>query len=85
MVDARQQPGVAADVVALLARLEAAAHHQVVGLGEVDLGVAVDERLERHRGEVVRTDVLERPLTARPIGVRTASTMTASGMGSPVD
>ena len=66
MVDARQQRGVAADVGALLARLEAAAHHDVVGLGEVDPGVAVDERLQRHGGEVVRADVLEGSLDRAP-------------------
>ena len=38
--------------------LEAAAHHHVDGLREVDLGVALDERLERHGGEVVGADVL---------------------------
>ncbi len=66
MVDARQQLGIAADVVALLAGLEAAAHHQVVGLREVDPGVALHERLERDRGEVVRADVLERALDRAP-------------------
>ena len=63
MVDAREQPGLAADVLPLLAHLEAgAAHHQVDRLREVDLGVALDERLQRHRGEVVGTNVLERAL-----------------------
>src|SRR4051812_150075 len=59
MVDAGQQRGVAADVVAGLAHLKAAAHHQVVGLAEVDLRVALDERAEGHRGEVVCADVFE--------------------------
>jgi hypothetical protein len=66
MVDAREQLRVAADVHALLAGLEAAAHHDVVRLSEVDLGVAVDQRLQRHGGEVVRADVLEGPLDRAP-------------------
>ena len=46
VVDPGQQRGVAADVVALLAVAEAAAHHDVVdGLGEVDVGVALHESL----------------------------------------
>src|SRR3954469_37254 len=65
-VDPREELGVAADGVALLALLEPAAHHDVLRLGEVDLRVAVDERLERHGGQVVRTDVLERPLDRAP-------------------
>jgi hypothetical protein len=66
MVDPREQLGVAPDVHPLLAGLEAAAHHDVVRLREVDLGVAVHERLERHRGEVVRADVLEGSLDRAP-------------------
>jgi hypothetical protein len=62
MVDAGEQLGVAADVVALLAHREAAAHQDVVGLREVDLGVALDERLQGDGGEVVGADVLERAL-----------------------
>ena len=44
VVDAGQQLRVAADVVALLAHREAAAHQDVGGLREVDLRVALDER-----------------------------------------
>jgi hypothetical protein len=49
-----QEHRVAADVVALLVVREPTAHHHVVGLPEVDLGVAVDERAQRDRCEVVR-------------------------------
>ena len=66
MVDARQQLRVAADVVALLAQREAAAHEDVRGLREVDLGVALDQRLERDGGEVVGADVLQRALAGTP-------------------
>ena len=66
MIDPGQQRGVAADVVALLAGLEAAAHHDVVDLAEVDARVALDERLERDRGQVVRADVLQRSLDRAP-------------------
>ena len=53
---------VAADVVALLARAERGAHDDVDGLAEVDVGVALLQRLQRDRGEVVGADVLERAL-----------------------
>jgi hypothetical protein len=66
VVDPGQQLGVAADVVALLAGLEAAAHHEIVGLAEVDLRVALHERPQRHGGQVVRADVLERSLDRAP-------------------
>ena len=62
VVDAGQQLRVAADVVALLAHREAAAHEDVGGLPEVDLRVALDERAERHGGEVVGPHVLQRAL-----------------------
>jgi hypothetical protein len=66
MVDARQQLGAAADVVALLAGLEAAAHDDVLGLREVHLGVALHERAQRHRRQVVGADVLQRALAGAP-------------------
>jgi hypothetical protein len=73
VVDAGQQRRVAADVVAGLAELEAAAHHQVVGLAEVDLGVAFHQGAQRDGGEVVGPHVLERALggaaNGRPHGV----------------
>jgi hypothetical protein len=66
VVDAGQQLRVAADVVALLAHREPAAHQDVVRLREVDLGVAVHERRERHGGEIVGAHVLERSLGRAP-------------------
>ena len=66
MVDAGQQRRVAPDVVGLLGEARRGAHHHVVGLGEVDAGVALDERLERHGGELVGAEVLERPLERAP-------------------
>jgi hypothetical protein len=36
------------------------------GLREINPGVAIDERLERDGGEVVRADVFERPLDRAP-------------------
>jgi hypothetical protein len=66
VVEPGQQRCVAADVVARLAHLEAAAHHHVVGLGEVDARVALDQRPQGHGGEVVGADVLQRPLGRAP-------------------
>jgi hypothetical protein len=57
VVDAREQHGVATDVVGLLADRRRGTHHHVVRLGEVDVGVALLERLERDGGELVRADV----------------------------
>ena len=62
MVDPGDQPGVAAEVEALLALVVRGAPHDVDGLGEVDVGVALLERDERHGGEVVGAHVLERSL-----------------------
>jgi hypothetical protein len=56
------QRRVAAHVVALLVVWEAAAHHHVVRLPEVDLRVALDERAQRDRCEIVGTEVAERSL-----------------------
>ena len=68
VVDAREQAGVATHVVALLALAEPAAHHDVVGLGEVDVRVALHQRPERDGGQIVRADVAERPLDRPPDG-----------------
>ncbi len=62
MVDPGQQLRVAADVVALLQVGEAAAHHDVVRLAEIHPRVALHERAQRNRGEVVRPNVPQRPL-----------------------
>ena len=62
VVDAREQPGDAPDVVALLALAEAAAHHDVDDRARVELGVALDQLAQRDRGEVVRADALQRSL-----------------------
>jgi hypothetical protein len=56
-----QQHGVAPDVVALLVVGEATPHHHVVRLAEVDFGVALDQGAQRDRGEVVGSDVAQRP------------------------
>ena len=53
VVDPRQQHRVAADVVALLVIGEAAAHHHVDRLAEVDVRVALGEGAQRDGGEVV--------------------------------
>jgi hypothetical protein len=47
MVVVGQQQRVAADVVALLTGAERGAHDDVDGLAEVDLGVALLQRLQR--------------------------------------
>ena len=61
VVEASQQHRVAADVVALLVVGKATAHHHVVRLAEVDVRVALDQRAQRDRGEVVSTEVAQRP------------------------
>src|ERR1039458_7739300 len=53
MVDAGQQRRHATDVVAGLALPIAAAHHHVIDGAEVDLRVALHQRLQRNRGQVV--------------------------------
>jgi hypothetical protein len=68
MVDAGEQLRVAADVVALLMVGEAAAHHDVVRLGEIDPRVTLNQCAQRNRGEVVGPDVLQRPLDRAPDG-----------------
>jgi len=62
VVDAGDEARVAAEVEALLALVVRGAPHDVDGLGEVDLGVALLQRDERHRGQVVGSHVLERSL-----------------------
>ena len=66
MVDARQQLRVAADVVALLMVGEAAAHHDVVCLAEIDPRVALHQCAQRNRGEIVGPNVPQRPLDRPP-------------------
>src|SRR5581483_2908288 len=66
MVDAGQQGGVPADVVALLAHRGRRAHHHVVGLAEVDLRISLDQRAQRERGQLVGPDGLERALAGSP-------------------
>ena len=57
MVETGKQRCVAGYVVALLVIGEATAHHHVGGLAEVDFRVALDERAQRDRGEIVRAFV----------------------------
>ncbi len=69
VVDARQQRRVAADVVARLALGEAAAHHHVDDrAASLELRVALDQRLQRHRRQVVGADRFQRPLDRPPDG-----------------
>jgi hypothetical protein len=62
MVEAGQERGVPADVVALLADRRGGAHHQVVGLGKVDVRIALDQSPDRDRRELVGAHGLERSL-----------------------
>ena len=68
MVDASEQPCDAPDVVALLALAEAAAHHDVRDRALLDLGVALDDRAQGDRREVVRADGAERSLDCTAYG-----------------
>ena len=72
-VQAREQGGVAGHVVARLAHAERTPVEDVDDLGEVDVGVALDQGLDRRGGEVVGADVLQRALDGtsdrRPDGV----------------
>ena len=56
-----EQSGHAREVAIVLARLVGAAEDHVVELGPVDAGIAVDQRPDRDRGEVVGADVLSAP------------------------
>jgi hypothetical protein len=66
VVYAREQRGVPPDVVTLLADRRRRAHHHVVGLREVDVGVAVGQCPDPDRGQIVGTHGLERPLARAP-------------------
>jgi hypothetical protein len=70
---AGEQQRVAGDVVALLPFSGGRAHHHVDDRGGVELRVALQERSEGDRGEVVSTNVLQRALDGtadrRPDGV----------------
>jgi hypothetical protein len=68
VVDPGQQRRVAGDVEALLVVGEATAHHDVVRLAEIDFRVSRDQRAQRYRGEVVSTEVAQRPLDRAPDG-----------------
>jgi hypothetical protein len=62
VVQAGEQRGVAPDVVALLPHAGGRAHEHVVGLGEVDVGVALDERPDRQRRQLIGAHSLQRAL-----------------------
>src|SRR5207253_6165158 len=66
MVDASEQPCDAPDVVALLALAEAAAHHDVDDRLLLERGVALDQRLQRDRSQIVSADALQRALDGAP-------------------
>jgi hypothetical protein len=68
MVDPGQQLRVAAHVESLLVVGEATAHHDVVRLFEIDSRVALHERAQRDRAEVVGPNVPHRPLDRPPDG-----------------
>ena len=70
----------AADVEALLTAGQAAAHHQVVDRGRVELRHLVQRGPHDLRGRSSGRMSTRDPLPARPIGERAAETMTASGM-----
>ena len=65
---AGEQPGHAREVAIVLAGLVGAAEDDVVELGPVDARVAVDQRADRDRGEVVGADAAERPAVAADRG-----------------
>jgi hypothetical protein len=67
-VDTRQQRRVAADVVARLALGEATAHHHVHDRAGIELRVAVQDRFQRDRREVIGAYRFERPLVGPPDG-----------------
>ena len=97
VVHAEQDRDDAAHVVALLAAGQAAAEHQVVDVGGVERGHLVQRRPDDGGGEVVGTQVLQRPLERAADGRaggrdddgfgHGSSTMrrvrTGSGRGSP--
>src|SRR5262249_41217206 len=62
--DAREQERHARDVAVVLAGLVGAAEHDLVEHGPVDLAVALEERPDRNRGEIVGADLGERAAIA---------------------
>src|SRR6202022_4564407 len=66
VVDARQQQREAPDVVALLALAVAAAHHHVADRGLLELRVALDQRAQRYRRQIVGAHGLQRALGGAP-------------------
>src|SRR6185437_11843562 len=68
VVDARDQSGDAPDVVALLTLSVATTHHHVADRGLLYLRVALHDRLQWDRGEVIGAHGLERPLHGPPDG-----------------
>ncbi len=60
----REQAGHAREVAVVLARLVGAAEDHVVELGPIDARIALDQRADRDRGEVVGADVRERAAIA---------------------
>ena len=78
----RVQPGVAGDVVGLLARLGHAAADDLADDRRVEAGSFEQPGLGERRAARRGAGPARTPLR-RPTGVRTASTMTASGMCSP--
>src|SRR5207245_10194920 len=62
VVDAREQQRESPHVVALLPLAVAAAHHHVADRALVELGVALDQRAQRDRREIIGANGLQRPL-----------------------
>jgi hypothetical protein len=68
VVDAGEQGRHAPDVVARLALAVATAHHHVADRALVKLRVALNQRTQRDRGEVVAADALQGALGGAPDG-----------------
>ena len=68
MVDAREQACDAPDVVALLPLAKAAAHHDVPDRLLLERGVALEQRLQRDRSQIVGANALQRALGGAPDG-----------------
>jgi hypothetical protein len=68
MVEPREQRSVAPDVVALLAGPRCGAHQDVVGVREVDPGIALDQLPDRNRRQLIGSDCLQRASEGAPDG-----------------
>jgi hypothetical protein len=80
----RKQPGHSREVAIVLARLVGAAEDHIVQLGPVHVRIAVDQRLDRDRREIVRAYRTERSAVAADRGADVIADV-GFGHSAPLD